>query len=258
MVSDNGKTFKLAAKLLTDPVVSEVKNHLLPLYVKWTFNIERAPWWGGGGMFERMVKATKRCLRKVVAKASLSFEELLTVVTEVEMIVNCRPLSFMSQNDLEEPLTPSHLINRRRLMSLPERMISNDEELEDVSLEIAQSVLTRRMKRLNCVISHFWRRWKFQYLLELRNHHKNKAQAKGHLQFAKRDVVIINDDKEHRRFWRLGLVVDTIPGRDGQVRGAVVKVCPKGKRCKLMRRSVKQLYPLEIGNGQLNEEKGYT
>ena len=47
MVSDNGKTFKSAAKLLTNPVVSEVKNHLLPLYVKWTFNIERASWWGG-------------------------------------------------------------------------------------------------------------------------------------------------------------------------------------------------------------------
>ena len=52
--------------------------------------------------------------------------------------------------------------------------------------------------------------------------------------------------------------MDTIPGRDGQVRGAVVKVCPKGKRCKLMCRSVKQLYPLAIGNGQLNEEKGTT
>ena len=71
-------------------------------------------------MFKRMVKATKRCLQKVIAKASLSFEELLTVVTEVQMIVNCRPLSFMSQNVLEEPLTSSHLINGQCLMSLPE------------------------------------------------------------------------------------------------------------------------------------------
>ena len=114
------------------------------------------------------------------------------------------------------------------------------------------------MKRLNCVISHFWRRWKFQYLLEPRSHHKNKTQARGHQLIAKGDVAIIHDDKKHRRFWRLGLVVHTIPGRDGQVRGAVVKVCQKGKRCKLMCtcRSVKQLYPLEIG--QLNQEKGTT
>ena len=118
---------------------------------------------GRGGMFKRMVKAKKRCLQKVIAKASLSFEELLNVATEVEMIVNYHPLSFMSQNDLEEPLTSSHLINGQCLMSLPERMMSNDEELEDVSFEVAQSVLTKRMKRLNCVISYFWRRWKFQY-----------------------------------------------------------------------------------------------
>ena len=39
MVSDNGKTFKSAAKLLTDPVMNELKNHLLSLYVKWTFNM---------------------------------------------------------------------------------------------------------------------------------------------------------------------------------------------------------------------------
>ena len=115
----------------------------------------------------------------MVAKASLSFEELLNVVTEVKTIVNCRPLLFMSQNDLEEPLISSHLINGRRLMSLPERMMSNDEELEEVSFEVALSVLTKRMKRLNCVISHFWRRWKFQYLLELPNHHKNNTRGKG-------------------------------------------------------------------------------
>ena len=85
-------------------------------------------------------------------------------------------------------------------MSLPERMINNDEELEDVSFDVAQSALTKRMKRLNCVISHFWKRWKFEYLLELRNHHKNKTRANGHQLIAKGDVVIIQDDKEHRRF----------------------------------------------------------
>ena len=82
-------------------------------------------------MFERTVKSVKRCLRKVVAKASLSFEELLTVVTEVEMIINCQPLSFISQNDLEEPLTPSHLINGRRLINLPDGMMSEEEDVED-------------------------------------------------------------------------------------------------------------------------------
>ena len=210
---------------------------------------------GGGGVFERMVKSVKRCLRKVVAKASLSFEELLTVVTEVEMIINCHPLSFISQNDLEEPLTPSHLINGRRLMDLPDGMMSEEEDAEDQEFNASKAILTRRMKVLNCLMDHFWKRWKYEYLLELRNHHRSKMRKKGRQIIAEGDVVILHDDQERRRFWKLGLVVETIPGKNGEVRGAVVKVCPKGGKCKLMRRSVQHLYPLEVSSsGPLNED----
>ena len=59
--------------------------------MKWTFNLEKAPWWGG--VFERLVKSVKRCLKKTIRGARLTYEELLTVISEVEMILNCRPLS---------------------------------------------------------------------------------------------------------------------------------------------------------------------
>jgi len=76
--------------------------------LQWSFNLERAPWWGG--MFERMVRSTKRCLRKSIGRSRLTYDELLTTLTEVEMILNSRPLSYISNDDIEEPLTPSHLI----------------------------------------------------------------------------------------------------------------------------------------------------
>ena len=72
----------------------------------WDFNLEKGPWWGG--IFERLVKSTKRCLRKVIGTARLSYDELLTVVTEVEGVLNSRPLTYVSSEDVEEPLTPSH------------------------------------------------------------------------------------------------------------------------------------------------------
>ena len=54
IVSDNGKTFRGAAKVVTrimrDP---EVQKHLSGTGVSWQFNVERAPWWGG--MFEQMI-----------------------------------------------------------------------------------------------------------------------------------------------------------------------------------------------------------
>ena len=71
VVSDNGKTFKSASKIIqgvfNEP---EVSKHFVELRVKWTFNLEKAPWWGGGGIFERMVKSAKRCLKKSVGRAS--------------------------------------------------------------------------------------------------------------------------------------------------------------------------------------------
>ena len=80
--------------------------------------MEGAPWWGG--IFEKMVQTAKRCLRKIFGNAHLTQEELLTVVVEVEMIVNSRPLSYVSSEDLKEPLTPSHLLCGRQILSLPD------------------------------------------------------------------------------------------------------------------------------------------
>jgi hypothetical protein len=126
MVSDNGKTFKAAAKRI-DAVIhhEDVQRHFAGTGVQRLFNIEKAPWWGG--MFERLISSTKRCLKKVISRAKLDYDELLTVVTEVEMIINSRPLSYVSPDDLEEPLTPAHFLTGKRTMSFPDG-ISGDQD----------------------------------------------------------------------------------------------------------------------------------
>ena len=86
-ISDNAKTFKAASRVITDVSShKEVQRHLERHCVEWRYNLEKAPWWGG--LFERMVRVTKCCLRKMIGKAKLDFNELLTVVTEVETIIN--------------------------------------------------------------------------------------------------------------------------------------------------------------------------
>ena len=85
MISDNGKTLKAAAKNVA------VQGYSTNIGVQWSFNLEKAPWWGG--LFERLIKSTKRCLKKTIEQARITYDELVTAVTEVEMVLNSRPLS---------------------------------------------------------------------------------------------------------------------------------------------------------------------
>ena len=130
LISDNGKTFVAAAELIKATTIDEeVQGYLAGVGVEWQFNLEKAPWWGG--FFERMVKSTKRCLRKIVGRAKLNYDELLTAVTEVESIINSRPLSYISSEDLEEPITPSHFLTGRRLLSFPDRLCHQQHDPDD-------------------------------------------------------------------------------------------------------------------------------
>ena len=113
MISDNGKTFKAAANTISD--------------IKWTFNVPKAPWWGG--VFERLVRSVKRCLKKMLGLARLTYDELLTALVEVELVLNSRPLTVVSTEDLEEPLTPSHLIVGHRLRDAPDLQFSDNKLL---------------------------------------------------------------------------------------------------------------------------------
>ena len=86
IVSDNAKTFRAAAKVIQNVITHpDVKRYCSELSIKWHFNLEKAPWWGG--MYERMIKSTKRCLRKMVGQAHFTHDELLTALVETEVII---------------------------------------------------------------------------------------------------------------------------------------------------------------------------
>jgi hypothetical protein len=57
---------------------------------------------GCGGMFERMVDSTKKCLRKMIGRAKFTHDELHTAVVEVEGILNSRPISYLSSEDVDD------------------------------------------------------------------------------------------------------------------------------------------------------------
>ena len=120
MISDNATTFKSASKEIRHIARStEVQQYLTNKKITWKFIVERAPWWGG--FWERMIRIVKACLRKTIGRATLSQDELHTLLVEVESIINSRPLTYVQddQDGTNYSLTPSHLIYGRRITTSP-------------------------------------------------------------------------------------------------------------------------------------------
>ena len=211
MVSDNAKTFKSAAHLIQKVLESpEVAKAFTQLQVKWKFNLEKAPW--HGGLFERLIKSAKRCIKKTIGKSTLTYVELLTVITEVDAVLNSRPISYVSTEDLDEPLTPSHLLMGFRVLSLPDppRL-----DIEDPDYDESPSELTHRMKHFLTTVQNFWKRWKTEYLHELREHHRTQRIDCGDREAVKEgEIVVVFDESHPRMLWRLGKIESVIHSTD--------------------------------------------
>lgn len=248
-VSDNGKTFKAAAKFI-EAVFKDAMalDYLSGLGVRWKFNLEKAPWWGG--VFERMIKSTNRCLRKMIGQAKFSLDGLHTAVVEVESIINSRPLSYLTSSDVEEPLTPSHLLIGRQVLSLPDNL-GYSIDLDDQEFAVDSNQWDKRMKHLSNTLNPFWKRWRSEYLTKLReSHRRSRCTYSKEPQVSVGDMVIVHDESLPRSLWRLGKIEEVFAGRDGMIRGAAVKVASKGQQQSLLRPPIQLLYPLEVHGQQ--------
>jgi len=230
--SDNATNFQAASKYLKElsdsPSVTDffIKNH-----ITWRFSAARTP--TQGGFFERMIGLTKTCLRKTLRNTLINWEEFQTILTEVELTLNTRPLTYVSGEFLEdEPLTPSHLLTGHNLSSLPV-----PEEFLDTD-ELCQPAVTvsKRYKHVLKLIAKFNSTWRREYLLQL----KQSWNVSGHPNVSIGDIVLIESD-EPRLKWKLGLVTSLHTGSDGHTRSVSLKT-GSGETT----RGITHLLPLEI------------
>ena len=185
-----------------------------------------------GGFYERLVQSVKRCLKRSIGRAELTYVELQTILSEIELILNSRPLGPI-YDDNQEILTPNHLLFGRKSY-----MINDNDEYrhEDISN-------SKRCAYINQVVDHYWKRWSKDYLTTLRNYELSikRNMSKPNVN----DIVIIHQDKVPRYKWRLGRILELCPGRDGNVRS--VKLVVGGTR-NIVKRPVNALLPIETSN----------
>lgn len=173
----------------------------------WHFNPPSAPHFGG--LWEAAVRSAKRLLIRVVGNHILSYEELSTVLTRIEAVLNSRPITPMSTDPHDfEVLTPGHFLIGQPLLAVPPK-VPVDTKLGHVN----------RWKLLDQCHQVFWRRWSTEYLTTLQAHAKWTSQTPN---LAINDMVIIRDNQSSPLSWRLGHIVAIAPGADGVVRVARV------------------------------------
>ena len=243
--SDNAKTFKSSSKDIRKLVRSpEVWRYLTNNQISWNFIVEKAPWWGG--YWERLVRSVKSPIQKTIGKSTLTHEELSTLLTEIEGLINARPLTYVydDEESISYPLTPSDLIYGRRVTTTP-----NSQHFEITS---TYDSLTKRLKHHRHLLGQFTRQWRNEYLTSLREHAIKNARLRGDngdTGVKVGDIVILKNDSVRRSFWKLAKVEELHPGRDGKVRAVSVRVTStNGSSIQRLRRPIQHVVPLEVNS----------
>ena len=98
--SDNGTNFKGAEaediEALKSWNLEKIQGSLSRRGIEWVFNLPGAS--HQGGVWERLIRSTKKILRSLVGNRELNDESLRTFLVEVEKIMNDRPITPVSSD----------------------------------------------------------------------------------------------------------------------------------------------------------------
>ena len=176
--------------------------------IDWRFNPPAASHMGG--VWERMVRSVKTSLQAVVGSQLLTDEVLLTVLAEVEHMVNSRPLTYVSSDPTDpEALTPNHFLLGRASPHLAPALLRNDDMCS-----------RRRWRQSQAVAENVWKRWTREYIPTLTRRSKWRQETRN-LQAG--DLVLMAESNLTRGSWPLARIVRVFPGEDGRVRSAELR-----------------------------------
>ena len=210
---DNGSNF-VGAKLELQKAVQEmdderITNYLLNVgtdFISWKHNPPYAS--NFGGVWERLIRSARAILDGLMMSHghSLNDESFRTLLVEVEAIINSRPITTDTLNSPDcLPLSPINLLTMKSKVIRPPPGTFQKEDL----------YCRRRWRRVQHLSNEFWSRWRREYLNQIQSRSKWQSKQRN---INVGDVVIVKNDHESRNMWKMGIVVETYPSEDGNVR----------------------------------------
>lgn len=193
--------------------------------IEWRFIPPGAPEMGGA--WERMIRTVKTALKVVLKERAPHPETLSTFITEVEALVNSRPITYVSCDpNYPEALTPNHFLLGTSSNGPALGIYDNDDLCLRKQWRIAQRLTDM-----------FWSRWLKEFLPTLLPRFKwNKEQRS----LRDGDFVLLIEPNLDRGSWRHGVVSATHGGDDGRIRVVDVRT-----RTGVVRRPVTRVALLE-------------
>ena len=212
LYTDNGSNFigakadilELQTFLKNQTTDNDIRHYLLANHqITWHNIPPRAPHFGG--LWEGAVKSMKKHLHRIAGSTPLTFEEMTTILCQIEACLNSRPIMPITSHNQDglQALTSGHFL----VCGQPSSLQSDPRVSDELHL--------LRKWNLCKAISQFWKRWTTEYLHTLQSKTKWQHQ-KPNLQVD--DVVIVKPDSHFHCHWPIARIIATHPGMDKIVR----------------------------------------
>ena len=198
-------------------------------------------------------RTIKNCLYKTVGRELIPYFNFVTVLSDVQQVINARPLTYNSKNDELNVITPNHFLKPGDSF---QSLIISENNLTDVNVDDSKDAIVSSIEYRDVMFDKFRKLFMEEYLLNLRDRHSfsysvdDLSQSK-YLRLGA--LVIMKSPVKARPFWTYAKIIEFIPSSDGLVRS--VKVLRKGN---VVTTSIANLFPLELDSELTDTDENST
>ena len=167
----------------------------------------------GLSCYRRLIR-TKHSLYKSIGRSQLTYNELEKTLLDVEINFNNRPLTYVEDDIQLNVLTPNSMILGKDVRTINSTADSDSHEL------------TKRQRYVLRCKENERKRWKYEYLVALRDtHNLSHKDRKRKVKIA--DIVMIKGESKNRGHWKIYKVSQSYTATDEVVRAVQMQVGTK-------------------------------